>query len=163
MATAARTRIMQCVTVLRPAYDLYQYWRDLKHMPRLVPAVESVQFLDETRSIWTAQVPGGAKVQWYAQITEDVPGEIVAWSSTKESDVENSGSVQFLPAPGDKGTVVKVEMEYDLPAGALGEALATLFGENPSQQTREGLRRFKMEMETGEIPTIEGQPRGRCR
>jgi uncharacterized membrane protein len=51
-------------------------------------------------------------------------------------------------------------MEYSPPAGAVGTVVAQLFGEEPGQQLRADLRRFKRVMETGEIPTTEGQPSG---
>ena len=49
------------------------------------------------------------------------------------------------------------------PAAKSGAAFAWAFGDEPSQVIREGLRRFKQLMETGEIPTTEGQPRGQRR
>jgi hypothetical protein len=56
---------------------------------------------------------------------------------------------------------VGVELIKDAPAGRIGAQLAKLFGEEPEQQVREDLRRFKELMEAGEIPTIDGQPSGR--
>ena len=52
-------------------------------------------------------------------------------------------------------------MHYTPPAGRVGAAIARLFGEEPSQTIEEDLRRFKRMMETGEIPTTEGQAAGR--
>jgi uncharacterized membrane protein len=46
------------------------------------------------------------------------------------------------------------------PAGRAGRAVAWLFGEEPGKQLRDGLRRLKQKMETGEIPTITPQPAG---
>jgi hypothetical protein len=54
-----------------------------------------------------------------------------------------------------------VELLYRPPAGRLGAAFAMLFGEEPEQQIREDLRRFKELMEAGEIATTDGQPHGR--
>ena len=68
--------------------------------------------------------------------------------------------MQARPPPQNGGTEVKVELEYEPPAGATGAVLAKLFGKEPSQQIQDGLRRFKQIMETGEIITVEGQPRG---
>jgi uncharacterized membrane protein len=68
--------------------------------------------------------------------------------------------VQFRSAPGGRGTEVTVELEYQVPAETLGAAVATLFGEEPGQQSQEDLRRFTWLMETGEIPTTENQPSG---
>ena len=42
-----------------------------------------------------------------------------------------------------------------------GALLAKLFGEEPEMQIRDDLRRFKRLVETGEIPTTEGQSSGR--
>jgi uncharacterized membrane protein len=75
--------------------------------------------------------------------------------------VDNAGSVRFEPATGDGGTTVRVTLRYDPPGGAIGAAVARLFGENPEQQIEEDLRRFKQVMETGEVSTTTGQPSGR--
>ena len=67
-----------------------------------------------------------------------------------------------MPGPEGRGTEVRVVIDYIPPAGRVGKWIATLFGEEPTQQIREDLRRFKRLMETGEIPTTQGQPRGTC-
>ena len=54
-----------------------------------------------------------------------------------------------------------VELEYEPIAGSFGAMIAKLFGEEPAQQIEEDLRRFKQLMEAGEVPTTEGQPRGK--
>jgi hypothetical protein len=71
------------------------------------------------------------------------------------------GRVEFKDAPGGRGTILHVSMQYNPPAGSLGAAFAKLFGKEPGQEIREGLRQFKQMMETGEIATVEGQPSGR--
>lgn len=81
--------------------------------------------------------------------------------SRENAAVENSGAVRFERTPGGRGTVVRVEIQYRPPGGAIGSLVAKLFGELPEQQVREDLRRFKQLMETGEIITTEGQPAGR--
>jgi uncharacterized membrane protein len=52
-------------------------------------------------------------------------------------------------------------MRYDAGAGKAGVTLARIFGEEPSQQMDDDLRRFKQLMETGEIATTTGQSAGR--
>jgi uncharacterized membrane protein len=54
-----------------------------------------------------------------------------------------------------------VRLQYNPPGGKMGAAIAWLFGEEPNLQIREDLRRFKALLETGEIPTVAGQPSGR--
>jgi len=91
-------------------------------------------------------------------IIEDRENEFISWASVEGADVDNSGFVRFKPAPGDRGTEVKVVIEYAPPGGVVASALAKLFGEEPEQQIGD-LRRFKMLMEAGEIATTEGQPK----
>ena len=56
--------------------------------------------------------------------------------------MDNAGSVQFESLPGGS-TRVHVALSYRPPAGALGAAVAKLFGEEPSQQIAEDLQKFK--------------------
>ena len=99
-------------------------------------------------------------VEWDADILEDRENEFISWASVEGADVDNSGFVRFNKAPGDRGTEVKVVLEYNPPGGALGATVAKIFGEEPEQQIGDDLRRFKMLMEAGEIATTEGQPSG---
>jgi len=95
-------------------------------------------------------------VHWDAEIVQDHEGEWLAWRSLPGSQVEHYGAVRFAAAPGARGTEVRVQMEYKPPAGRVGRVIAMLFGEEPEQQIREDLRRFKALMETGEIPLSDG-------
>jgi uncharacterized membrane protein len=102
----------------------------------------------------------GGSVEWDAEVTVDQPGELLAWHSVEGADVDNAGTVRFEPAPGRRGTIVRIDLQYSPPGGAAGALVAKLFGEEPSQQIDEDLRRFKWLIETGEIPTTVGQPSG---
>jgi len=88
-----------------------------------------------------------------AEIINDVPSELISWKSVPDSDVISAGSVRFKPAGGDHGTEVRVNLQYDPPAGKVGATVAWLFGEDPQSQIEEDLRRFKQLLETGEITT----------
>jgi len=159
---AARSiKVERTVTVGRPADELYRFWRSFENLPRVMEHLESVTVLDDRRSHWKAKAPAGTSVEWDAEIHNEVANELIAWRSVHEASVPNAGSVHFRPAPGGRGTEVKVVLEYQPPAGKLGALVAKLFGEEPDVQVREDLRRFKMMMETGEAATTEGQPRGR--
>lgn len=68
--------------------------------------------------------------------------------------------MHFKAAPGNRGTEIKVELQYLAPGGALGALFAKLFGEEPQQQIREDLRHLKQLMEAGEVPSTAGQPVG---
>ncbi|PSR17083.1 cyclase [filamentous cyanobacterium CCP3] len=153
-------RVEKTVTINRPAADLYSFWRDLNNLPTFMRHLQSVQVFDERRSHWVANAPLGQGIEWDAVIVNDEPNHLIAWTSTDDTPIENSGFVRFQPAAGDRGTEVKVVMEYQPPGGMLGTAIAKLFGEEPEQQIGDELNRFKQLMEAGEIATIEGQPKG---
>lgn len=155
------TRVTRTVTIARPREDLYRFWHDFENLPRFMQHLDRVEVIDGKRSRWTAKAPAGAAVSWMAEIIDDRENELIAWRSIEPADIENEGSVRFVAAPGGRGTEVHVTLEYKTGAGALGRAVAKAFGEEPDQQIREDLRRFKQLMEAGEIPTTEGQPSGR--
>jgi uncharacterized membrane protein len=156
--------VLQSCNINRPAAELYSRWRNFEDLPNIMTHLQAVEVLTDHRSRWTASAPGivGGTVVWEAEITEDIPNERIAWRSLPGARVENHGSVLFSRLPGDRGTAVRVELEYQPPAGVVGKWVAKLFGEAPDQQIREDLRRFKRIIETGEAPTIEGQPHGQC-
>ena len=152
--------VKKSVTVNCPREDVYQFWRDLENLPRFMLHLESVKTAGDRRSHWIAKAPAGKTVEWDAEIIEERPNELIAWRSLAGSDVRNEGAVRFTQAPGDRGTEVHVELQYDAPAGRAGATIAKLFGEEPSQQIRDDLRRFKQVMETGEIVRSEGSLEG---
>lgn len=147
--------VERSTTVMRPREEVYAFWRDLENLPRFMHHLESVENTTPGRSRWTARAPGGT-VEWEAEIVEDTPNERIAWRSLPGADVPNSGSVSFVTAPGDRGTEVRVSLQYAPPAGSAGAAVAKMLGEEPSQQVRDDLRRFKQVLETGEVGLSDG-------
>jgi uncharacterized membrane protein len=115
---------------------------------------------DEGISHWVAKGPAGVRVEWDARIINEVDNKVIGWQSLTGSSISTAGSVNFDEDP--HGTRVTVHLQYHPPGGKLGAAVAKIFGEEPNQTIREDLRRFKQLMETGEIPTTEGQPSGRA-
>ena len=152
--------VEKCITVNKSPQECYQFWREFDRFPEFMEHLEEVSKITDTRSHWKARAPVGASVEWVADITADQPGELLAWHSVEGADVDNGGTVRFERAPGGRGTIVRVEMQYRPPGGKAGALVAKLFGENPVQQMDADLRRFKQLIETGEITTTEGQSSG---
>src|SRR3982751_6444075 len=134
-----------------PVEEVYRFWRDFQNLPRFMAHLESVVILDDRRARWTAKGPGGKTFSWEAEITDDRPSELISWRSTAGADVPNTGTVRFLPAPGGRGTELRVDLKYDPPAGLVGASVAKLLGKEPGEQIEGDLRRFKQVMETGEV------------
>lgn len=141
--------------VNRPADETYSVWRDFGNLSRFMSHLESVEELGDGKSHWKAKGPAGTTVEWDAVIVGDVPGEVITWRSTDNSDVDHAGAVRFEPAPGDRGTIVRVNLEYNPPAGIIGATVANLFGEAPRQQLNDDLRRFKQMVELGDVVVSE--------
>ena len=161
LAGARGVNVEEVVTINASADALYAFWRRLHLLPQFMNHLVSVTELDRRRSRWVAKAPAGRTVEWEAEIIHEITGELIGWRSVEGADVVNAGSVSFKPAPGGRGTVVRVRLQYDPPAGKVGATVAWLLGHDPAASIREDLRRFKQLMETGEVPTTEGQPRGR--
>jgi uncharacterized membrane protein len=156
--------VEQSFTINREPWELYEFWRDFKNLPQIMSHLERVDVLEGNRSHWVAKAPAiaGGTVEWDAEIINDEPNALIAWRSLGGADVDNAGSVRFVPAPGNRGTEVKVVLDYIPPAGRVGAIVARLFGESPQVQVQQDLRKFKRVMETGEFATTKGQPRGDC-
>ncbi len=155
-------QVEKTVTIDRPASELYNYWRNLTNLPNFMKHLKSVTNKNEagTVSHWVANAPLDLNVEWDAEIIADEPDHLIAWNALGNADINNCGLVRFQPATGNRGTQVKVVLEYQPPGGALTNAIAKLFGESPQEQIGDELNRFKQLMETGEIATTTGQPKG---
>lgn len=154
--------VRYAVTILRPREEVYRFWRNWTNLPLFSRHLLEVKDLGNGKTEWTAAGPNGA-VTWRAETLQDVPNEQIGWRALPDSDIQNHGVVQFVDAPGERGTEVRVYLSYDAPGGAFGKWLAKLTGNEPEQEVGETLRRFKALLECGELPVIEGQPSNQMR
>jgi uncharacterized membrane protein len=145
--------------VYRPADEVYRYCHELENFARIFDHVESVELTGGGRSHWKMRFPAGKRIEWDVEIVEDVPNERIAWRAV-DASLEGDGMVRLASAPGGRGTEVTVELQYDAPAGAVGEALLRLLEGDPSDHVRTDLRRFKQVMETGEVIRSDACPDG---
>jgi len=140
--------------------EAYNLWRRFEDLPVFMRHLDSVTKTNDRQYRWVALGPMGMRVQWDAEIVTDEPSQLIAWRSIPGSELEIEGFVRFQTATGNRGTLVEAEMHYVPPAGALGRAISKAFGKDPKFLVQQDLRRFKALVETGEIPTIEGQTHG---
>ena len=159
---AREVHIETSVAINKSPEDLYTFWRDFKNLPLFMKSLESVTELDGHKSHWIAKGIGNARVEWDAEIYNQIENELIAWRSLENADVVNAGSVRFQKGPMGHGSYVRVAMNYNPPAGKLGATVAQLLGAEPAQLIKQDLRHLKQIMEAGEIPTIDGQTSGRA-
>ncbi len=153
--------VQRSVTIMKPVAEVYAYWRDFENLPSIMTHLQEVRPTSGRYSHWVARGPANTRIEWDAEIIDERENEFIVWRSCAGADIENRGSVQFSSVFHGEGTEISVAVDYAPPAGKLGAMFAQLFGKNPEQQVREDLRAFKAWMETGEVPTIEGQSSGR--
>lgn len=147
------TKVEQSVTINRPVVEVYRFWRNFQNLPRFMDHLEAVTVIDDTRSHWVAKGPAGSRVEWFADIHNEIDDELIAWRSLPGSEINNAGSVHFAPSADGAGTEVLVVLSYEPPAGKLGAAFAKLLGEDPSKQVADDLRRLKQVMDAADVGT----------
>ena len=153
-------KVVQTVIILRPAMELYRFWRTATNLMQVIRPPTLITAVTEDESHWTVTAPAGRQMEWDALILNDKPGQLIAWRSRDGSDVAHAGSVRFEPVPSGEGTEVTVALEYNPPGGKIGAAIAKLTRDSVGAQVYDALRRFKALMECGEIPTTKDQPLG---
>lgn len=146
-------RVEQSISVARPAYELYDFWRKLDTLPQFMSHVEEVTTLTDLRSRWRVRAPVGSRVTWEAEIINDVPGQLIGWRSLPGSAIHHAGSVHFDQRDGL--TEVRVVLEYAPPARYVGASMARILGDDPQRAVSEDLRRFKAIVERGEPANLQ--------
>jgi uncharacterized membrane protein len=150
--------LRESITIERAAQDIFDFWKAPENLPRFMRTVERVE-LNDGHWHWIVRGPAGVPLEWDAEIINEIDGELIAWRSLAGADVASAGSVHFRPRAMDR-TEVTITLQYDPPGGKTGAMLAWLAGKSPASQLRADLHRLKQLLETGEVPTVVGQPTG---
>lgn len=104
------------VTVNAPVHQVYSLFTHFNDFPKFMSFVKEVTYYDDQRSHWVAEVVG--QHQWDAVNENWVEDQQIAWRSY--NGLENTGKVVFQPTGSDQ-THVDVYVDYDPPAGVLGD------------------------------------------
>jgi uncharacterized membrane protein len=137
--------IQKTLFIEAPAQRVYQFWTDYENFPLFMSNVREVRDMGGGRSHWVVRGPGGVPIEWDAMLTQQVPGEMLAWRSRPGSMLENAGAVRFRPE--GEGTRVELRLCYSPPAGGAGQAVAALLGADPRAKLNEDLGRLKSLLE----------------
>lgn len=152
--------VRHSISVYRPVETVYSHWRDLEQLPQFLDPATAIVETGQRTSHWFLSGPAGIPIRWDAVVTEERENEFIRWESSSDSDVEHSGTVRFRQLPTRGGTEIHVDLQYTPPGGMLGEKVARMLGDAPTQWVHRSLNRFKHLLETGVLPTTDGQPRG---
>lgn len=151
--------VQHAVLINRPLRDVFAYWRDLRNLPRFMSHLLEVTPLNGTHSHWVAKGPAGTRVEWDAEIINEVEDKVIGWRSLPGSDFTSAGSVNFRERRG-WGTEVSVHLQYEPIGGRPVAWLAWVLGSDPGATIKEDLRHLKATLEAGELPQVEPQVHG---
>ena len=105
-----------------PVSTAYNQWTQFEEFPRFMHSVQEVRQLDDEHLHWRASV-GGKKKEWDAEITEQLPDQVIAWRST--SGPQNEGRVTFEKLSESRTRIV-LRMTYA--PGSLDEKIGDALG-----------------------------------
>jgi uncharacterized membrane protein len=128
--------VTESVDVDVPVRTAYNQWTQFEEFPRFMSGVTEIRQLDSTTTHWKTDIDG-VKREFDATITEQLPDERVAWTSTEGS--KQAGVVTFHRLDENR-TRVTVQMDFE-PDGVVekaGDKLGFL-----GRQVKGDLARFK--------------------
>jgi uncharacterized membrane protein len=140
--------VHKIINITAPVEEVFAFWSNYENFPRFMSNVRDVKEIGEKQSHWTVAGPAGTSVEWNATVTNYVPNELLGWKTMPESAVQHAGIVRFSRNPNGT-TRVDIRMSYNPAAGALGHAVASLFGADAKSEIEQDLVRMKTMIETG--------------
>ena len=143
--------IEKAITIEAPVDRVFTYWSHPENFSEFMSHVHQVRRIGDGLYRWSVGGPAGILVHWDAQITELDFNKLLAWKSLPGAMVGQRGVTRFT-SNADGSTRIDVKMSYNPPAGALGHAIAELFGVDPKHQMDDDLMRMKSYLETGVRP-----------
>jgi uncharacterized membrane protein len=128
--------VTEHVDVAVPVRTAYDQWTQFEEFPQFMEGVSEVKQISDTMTHWTVEI-GGVKREFDAEITEQLPDERVAWTST--GGTKQAGVVTFHRLDVDK-TRVTLQLEFE-PHGVVEQAGDKLGVVN--RRAKGDLERFK--------------------
>ncbi|HEY2582928.1 MAG TPA: SRPBCC family protein, partial [Mucilaginibacter sp.] len=140
--------VRSSIMVNRPRMEVYSFWRKLDNLPLFMNHLEGVEMIDSHRSRWALKIPTGlTTVNWEAEIVQDIPGQLIGWSSLPDSMIDNAGKIRFRDAEDGNGTLVDITISYQPPAGGFGASLAHVLNPVFKNMVDNDARNFKQYMD----------------
>lgn len=156
-ASWADTSFEVSYTINRPPNDVYTFIKDLNNWPSFMDGLQNPRIEDSQTISWDWEF-GQQRIT--SRIFEDLPGERICWRSTAGNH-DSEFVLSLRSAPGNRGTEIHCRVLRMNRASFLHDLFGSVTGRSVEQQTRESLRAVKQLMESGEVPTTDGQPHGK--
>jgi uncharacterized membrane protein len=128
--------VREAMSLEVPLETVYDFWRHLENLPRVMTHLKEVRDLGGGRSHWVVEGPAGTTAEWDADIINEVPNKVIGWRSIPGSEVATAGSVHFSTARQGRTTRVSVNLQYAAPGGRASRLLAFVLGRDPATIAR---------------------------
>jgi uncharacterized membrane protein len=158
--------VRQAITIGRPAEELADLLRSPGLARRLLTTSDgpeiSVEPTGDDTARWTVEGPLGLHLVSDVRRESGPTEEPLRWRAEPGGDLAHEGVLRLRPAREDWGVELHAEIRVAPPAGPLGR-----LGRGPLETAAgtvalKALRRCKSLAETGEVPTLQGNPSGRA-
>jgi uncharacterized membrane protein len=87
--------VREAIRLEKPLAEVYAFWRRFENLPRFMSHLEDVTQLSDGRSQWVAKGPGRLRVEWNAEIINEVENQVIGWRSTSTGSAP--GGVRRCP------------------------------------------------------------------
>ena len=141
--------ITAAVNIDRPVAEVFDFYRDLRNLPRFLGDVLDVRKLEPTTYRWTIAGPLASRTHWVVRITSERPDLLLSYETVGASAWKTRWEVHFNSGPDPRQTVVREIMT--MPLGTLGRLGLALIGKFPAAEMQSNLRRLKQLLETGKV------------
>lgn len=142
--------------------QVYNTYASNELLPAWQEGVVSVTRIEGNKLHWVMQDPGtGVQTEFEAEVVETVPGKRHVSRVLTGPTAGTTDTLTLEPHPAGRGTIATLVSIAVVPGGAISNAIGAVITRSPRQIVIEDLRHLKQLIESGQIPSVEGQPAGR--
>jgi uncharacterized membrane protein len=147
--------VQKCIRIHAPVEKVFKLWDNFENFPLFMTHVHQVRRIKagekKERWRWSVTGPTGTELEFDSAVTAREENRLISWRTEGDAFVHHGGRVRFV-GNADGSTTVDIRMVYNPVAGAVGHAIARLFGTDPKHQMDDDLLRMKSFLETGKLP-----------
>ena len=142
--------------------QVFNLYARIEALPIWQEGVVSVERIGPKRLHWKMQNPGtGTPFEFDSEELEVVQGKRHVSRVTTGPTAGTKQTLILEPHPAGRGTIATLIAEFTLPGGWFTKVVTSVVSRSPAQILIENLRHLKELLESGEIPTVEGQSAGK--
>ena len=143
--------IQKTARIQAPVERVFEVWEHCENYPNFMTHVRKVQQLQDgqtpKRWRWTVTGPAGTEFDFETKISAYERNRLIGWRTEPGSLIQHEGQVRFTEEPGG-ATRADIRMSYNPVAGAVGHAVARLFGADAKRQMDDDVMRMKQYIES---------------